>query len=174
MKTQDSSILYKLIVLFTIKCAPFSLSNGDITEVIIDKGYMDALTIQSIISDLNDSGLIISEHKFNRTYLSLSPAGIDTISALEDRLSKEIKDDIQNYIITKNSYYLNEHSIQTLIKKNKSDDYVACLIGKDKKGDLINLEMTFPTEKLAKNACENFRKSSDTIYQYLINELLKQ
>ena len=173
MKTQDSSMLYKLIVLYAVKCAPFALSNGDITEVIIDKGYMDALTIQSVINELIDSGLILSETKYNRTYLTLSKEGQDTITALEDRLNIEIKDDIHNYMLTKNTYYLNEHSIQTVIKKNKSSEYVACLVGKDKKGDLINLEMTFPTERLAKNACENFRKSSDKIYQYLINELLK-
>ena len=173
MNIKASSMLYRLITLFTISTTPFPLSIGDINEIIVSLGYIDALTIQSIISDLKDEGLVQTEVKDNRTYLSLSSEGNSVLDALKDNLTDNIKEEIKTYIYTKRHYYINEHSIQTSIGEGNENEYIARLEYNDQSGTPLKIEIAFPTVSLAEKACSNFRKYDTDINKYIYEMLLK-
>ena len=152
--------------------APFPLANGDISEVILEKNYTDALTLQTIISEMTESNLIIAEKKHNRTYLTLSDDGLNTIDALEDRISDTIKSDINTYITGKKGYYIDKHATQTSYSLTEKGEYMCEFTGRDNSGEVLNIRITLPTEEMAKNACEKFQKENIEIYKFLIDRLL--
>lgn len=75
--------LYKLIILYMLKKVNFPLTNAQISNFVLDQGYTTYFTLQEIIHELLDSGLIHGETIRNPpATTSLTPAPrLWTISA---------------------------------------------------------------------------------------------
>lgn len=172
MSSQNISTLYKLIILYMIEVTKSPLSNSDISDYILDKGYTDSIKLQIAINELIDEGLITPNTMHNRTYLSLTDDGTSTIESLESRISPTVRSKIYEYLIAKKSELNEKHSILTSHHKSDSG-YTANFIAKDKDGELMNLSLSFPTEALAISACENFNKNSSDIYSFIIGKLMQ-
>ena len=50
--------LYKLIILYMLEKVDFPLTNSQISEFILDKGYTTYFKLQRAIAELNESGFI--------------------------------------------------------------------------------------------------------------------
>ena len=172
MKKQASSILYKLMILYMLKCSKSELTAADISDYILNKGYTDPLSLQTCISELTMEEMIIALPRHNRTYLELLPEGRSTIDSLESRIADGIRRDIYSYLQSNESLLNANHSIVTQTIKN-DEDYTAILKAIDSGNELFSLSMNFPTENLAKSACDNFQKESTEIYNELIKRLMK-
>ena len=57
--------LYKLIVLYMLEKLDFPLTNGQISEFILDKGYTTYFTLQQALSEMVESNLIREEFVHN-------------------------------------------------------------------------------------------------------------
>ena len=58
---QDVLTLYKLMVLYMLNKVDFPLTNSQISEFILDKGYTNYFSLQQAIHDLSDTELIRTE-----------------------------------------------------------------------------------------------------------------
>ena len=58
---QNSFTLYKLIILYMLDSVSFPLTNSQISDFILEKGYTDFLTLQQVFSDLLSSNMITAE-----------------------------------------------------------------------------------------------------------------
>ena len=76
---QDPLTLYKLIVLYMLDHVSFSMTAAQISDFILEKDYTNFLTLQQVFSDLTESRLITSEAIRNRTHLSITPEGRETL-----------------------------------------------------------------------------------------------
>lgn len=173
MTVQDSSMLYKLMVLYMLKVMQAPLTNSEICEFILDKGYTDTFNIQIVITDLLNDKLIHAEKMHNRTYYTLLQEGREVLESLEGRIATGIKNEIYSYLSSKEYEIKNDHSIQTKVNKKSDDEYESVLKAFDKKGEILSITMTFPTESLAMSVCDKFNDENSDIYKYLISKLLK-
>ena len=57
----EPATLYKLIILHMLEHIDFPLSNAQISDFFLDREYTDYFTIQQVIHDLMDSGLVRTE-----------------------------------------------------------------------------------------------------------------
>ena len=55
---QDPLTLYKLIVLYMLNRVTFPLTTAQISDFILDKEYTNFLTLQQVISELTDAGMV--------------------------------------------------------------------------------------------------------------------
>lgn len=172
MKTQDSSMLYKLIVLYMLKIADYPLTGSDISDYILLKGYTDYITYQITITNLENDGLVTSETKHNRTFYSLTEDGSVTIESLSDKLSNNLKNDIYSHIITNEKNIKKDHSLQKKIIEVSQDEYIAELTAYDNSKELMNIRLSFPSKALANSACEKFDDASSDIYKEIISRLM--
>ena len=69
---QEPTTLYKLMVLYMLNCVNFPLTTAQIAEFILDRDYTNFLTLQTVFSDLTETGLAQSKTILNRTQLSLT------------------------------------------------------------------------------------------------------
>ncbi len=156
-----------------LKVMQAPLTNSEICEYILDKGYTDTFNIQIVITDLLNDKLIESEKMHNRTYYSMTDEGSDVLNSLESRIAPVIKNDIYSYLSSKEYDIKNNHSIQTKVNKISDEEYEAVLSAFDKRGQILSISLSFPTEALAVSACDNFNNTNTDIYKYLIGKLLK-
>lgn len=172
MKTLEYSILYKLIVLYMLENATSEITKSQISDFVLERGYIDFVTLQLAFSELEENGLAESRRINNRTLLTITKEGRHTISSLEDRIAYSIRQDIKNYLSSNHLNLQKELSVQSHYRALSNRSYEACLVVKDQQEDLISLTLNLPSKELAETVCSNWDKKNSTIYEYLMHELL--
>ena len=149
----------------------FPMTTAQVSDFILEKEYTNFLTLQQVINELTNASLISSETIRNRTHLSITPEGLETLTFFENRISDAIKFDI-NEFFRENEYTLrNEVSVLGDYYKSTSGEYEAHLVAKEKDINLLTITLSVPTEEMAASICDNWQKKNQDIYQYLVQEL---
>lgn len=169
---QDPLTLYKLIVLYMLDRVNFPLTNAQVSDFILEREYTNYLTLQQVINELIDTRMVSSRTILNRTHLSITPEGRETLHFFQNRINHGIKNDINTYF-RENEYVLrNEVSVLAdYYYRAATGEYETHLIAKDRGINLVDLKMSVPTEEMAKNICDNWQKKNQEIYQYLTKQL---
>ena len=168
---QDPLTLYKLIVLYMLNRVTFPLTTAQISDFILEKEYTNFLTLQQVISELTDAGMVSSQSIRNRTHLNITDEGRETLTFFENRISDGIKADINTYLKEKEFTLRNEVAIQGDYYKSTSGEYEAHLVAKERGINLVELTFSVPTEEIAASICDNWQTNNEEIYQYLIQKL---
>lgn len=169
---EDTLTLYKLIVLYMLNRVTFPLTNAQVSDFILEKEYTDYLTLQKVINELRDSQLIFSETIRNRTHLSITAEGRETLLFFQNRINYAIKDDIDSYFRENEFALRNEVSVLgDYYYRAISGEYEAHLVAKDMDINLVDIKISVPTEKIAETICDNWQKKNQQIYKYLIEQL---
>ena len=168
---QEPLTLYKLIVLYLLNKVSFPLTMAQVSDLILEKEYTNYLTLQQVINELAQAGLITAKTLVNRTHLQITEEGRNNISYFENRISDAIKTDIGEYLKKNELEMRNESSIQSNYYKAVNGEFETELTAVDKDVNLVTIRLTVPTEELAISICENWQKNNREIYQYLTTAL---
>ena len=108
----------------------------------------------------------------NRTHLSITAEGQETLKFFQNLINYAIKQDIDDYF-RENEYVLrNEVSVLgDYYYSAKAGGYEAHLVAKDRDISLVDLRISVPTEEIAAAICDNWQKKNQEIYQYLVGLL---
>ncbi len=167
----DPLTLYKLIVLYMLDRVDFPLTKSQIGDFILEKEYTNFLTLQQVIGELTDAGLITAQSIRNRTHLSITRGGRETLSFFGNQINEGIKTDVNLFFKENEITLRNEVSILSDFYKSTSGEYEAHLIAKDKNINLIDITISVPTKETAGAICDNWQRKNQEIYQYLISQL---
>lgn len=168
---QDPLTLYKLIVLYMLDRVNFPLTKTQVGDFILEKEYTNFLTLQQVISELIEADLISADSIRNRTHLSITKDGQETLSFFENRINDGIKADIKNFFKENELELRNEVSVLADYYKSTSGEFEAHLIAKDRNINLVEITLSVPVEETAATICDNWQKKNQEIYQHLIQEL---
>lgn len=168
---QDPLTLYKLIVLYMLDRVNFPLTKTQVGDFILEKEYTNFLTLQQVISELIEADLILADSIRNRTHLSITKEGQETLSFFENRINDAIKADINTFFKENELELRNEVSVLADYYKSTSGEFEAHLIAKDRNINLVEITLSVPVEEAAAAICDNWQKKNQEIYQYLIQEL---
>ena len=149
----------------------FPLTKSQIGDFILEKEYTNFLTLQQVIGELTDAGLITAQSIRNRTHLSITREGRETLSFFGNQINEGIKTDVNLFFKENEITLRNEVSILSDFYKSTSGEYEAHLIAKDKNINLIDITISVPTKETAGAICDNWQRKNQEIYQYLISQL---
>lgn len=149
----------------------FPLTAAQISDFILEKEYTNFLTLQQVINELTDAGMISSQSIRNRTHLAITEEGKETLNFFQNRINDAIKNDINTYFRENEFSMRNEVSVLGDYYKSTSGEYEAHLVAKDRGIKLVDITLSVPTEELASSICDNWQKKNQEIYQHLIKEL---
>ncbi len=169
--TQEPLTLYKLIVLYLLDRATFPLTAAQISDFILEKEYTNYLTLQQVIHELTQSGLIRARTLSNRRQLILTPEGQASLSYFENRIGHAIKAEIQEYLQENGLEMRSEISVTGNYYKTTDGTFETALTASEKDTVLLSLKLNVPTEELAVSVCDNWQKKNREIYQYLTSSL---
>ena len=168
---QDPLTLYKLIVLYMLNRVSFPMTTAQVSDFILGREYTNFLTLQQVINELNDANMISSETIRNRTHLTITGEGRDTLNFFQNRISDAIKQDINTYFRENEFSLRNEVSVLGDYYKSTSGEYEAHLVAKDRGIRVVDITLSVPDETTAAAICDNWQKKNQNIYQYLIQQL---
>lgn len=166
--------LTKLIILYMLDQVDFPLKKSQLFDFILnDKEYTNYFTLMQAEAELTDSNLIITNSTHSTTYMTLTDAGRDTLKAFSSKMSEGIRKDIAEYFEKNKIQIHNEVSVLSNYYKTQNGDYLADLVARENSSDLVNIKLYMPTEDAAEALCENWKKHSQEIYAYLLENLMK-
>ena len=168
---QDPLTLYKLIVLYMLNRVSFPITPAQISEFILEKEYTNFLTLQQVIGELADANMIHSQNTNNRTLLTITEEGRETLTFFENRISDTIKEEIMEFFRSREFELLDEISVQSNYYKSTSGEYEAHLIAKERGTNLMELKLSVPDKETATAICDNWQAKNQDIYQYIIKQL---
>lgn len=167
----DPLTLYKLIVLYMLNRVSFPLTAAQISDFILTREYTNFLTLQQVIRELTDTGLVDARTVRNRTQLLLTKDGKQTLDFFSQQISASIRQEIDEYLKENEMELRNEVSILADYYKSTSGEYEAHLKAKEGNITLVDLIISVPVEETAAAICDNWQKKNQEIYQYLIEQL---
>lgn len=171
MMLQDSLTINKLIVLYMLNRVNFAMTTAQVCDFILEKDYMDFLTFRQVLSELTEAKMISQKTIRNRTQLSITEDGRNTLGFFENRISEAIKEDINSYFREKEYTLRNELSIVGDYYRSTSGEYEAHLTATDRGIRLVDITLSVPTEEIASGICDNWQKKNQEIYQFLVQQL---
>jgi len=168
----ESFTLYKLIVLYMLRKVDFPLTNGQISEFVLEKGYTNYFTLQQAISEMVEAGFLREENTHNRTFYHLTEEGAETIQFFKNNISQAIQNDIDTFLVEKRYELRNEVSVKADFYPNKNQEYsVRCQI-LENGSPMIELTVTVPTEEEASTVANNWNQRNQEIYAQIMANLL--
>ena len=78
----DTMTFHKLIVLYMLSRVDFPLTRNQIGDFLTEREYTQYLALQQAIGELLDAGFVAAESARNRTHLTITPEGRQTLSFL--------------------------------------------------------------------------------------------
>lgn len=168
----DSIILYKLIVLYMLDRVDFPLTNAQISDFVLTKGYTNYFTLQEAVNGLIDSEFVFVSSIRNSSHYKITDKGEEALSLFENRIPYAIKQDILEYFDNQKINLKKESEIFADYTLNESGEYTVRCVIKDRRETLIDLKIGVPTKSHAISICDSWHAKSMETYDYLINTLL--
>lgn len=167
----EAIVLYKLIVLYMLDRVDFTLTNAQISDFVLTKGYTNYFTLQEAIGGLIEGNFISVTMIRSSSHYKITDLGEEALSMFENRIPHAIKQDILDYFENQKINLRKEEEIYSDYFKNDANEYTVNCVIKDRKETLVNLEFSVPTKAHAITICDNWRDKSTSVYEYLVNTL---
>jgi len=169
---QDTSMLYKLIILYILRRVNFPLTNAQLTAFILEKEYTNYFNIQQAISELIDDSYISTKTIRNSSNYLITESGTETLLLFDNMISSGIKEDIQNYLREKKYELQEEVSTPADFYQIKKGEFAAHMSVIERETSIIDLTLVVTTSDEASMICNNWREKSSDVYSYLMSALL--
>ncbi|MDD3184465.1 MAG: DUF4364 family protein [Anaerostipes sp.] len=169
---QKDLTLYKFMILYLVNKVDFPLSNSQISEFFLEKGYTTYFKLQQAFHELEDDNMLQSKTIRNASHYSLTEEGQEAINMFESMISEPIKEDILDFLSTKEYELRNEANIEADYFPAKLDEYTVRLRIKEKNSTLLELNMNVTSREQAIHICDHWNDTHSKVYEMLVNELL--
>lgn len=168
----ETSMLYKLTVLYILSKVQFPISNNQISNFILENDFTDYFNIQQIMSELIEDGYVTEDTVRNRTFYRLSDDGAAALKLLIRELSPSIRHDVEEYIKKNKMNLRDEISVMADYYQVDINHYVAHLFVDEDAFRLLEINVATTTEEEADKICANWRNSSSELYPIILEKLL--
>ena len=168
----DNLFLYKIIILYMLdRIDVYTLTNAQILDFIVSKGYTNAFNIHESLSELIDKEFISVNMIRDTAHYQITSQGEEALFYFGNRLPIAIKKDILEYFKQEKIKLKNESQIYADYFYNDNQEYTVECVIKERKDVLFDLKLDVPTKNMATNICDNWRAKSAEIYSYILDQL---
>ncbi len=167
----ESIVLYKLIVLYMLDRVNFTLTNSQISDFILEKGYTNYFTLQEAINGLIDSDFVYVSTIRGASHYKITDKGEEALSMFENRIPYAIKQDILDFFEKQQINLRKETEVQSDYYLNDANEYTVSCVINDRNEPLLDIKFSVPTQAVAVTICDNWRLKSTEVYDLLVNQL---
>ena len=169
---QEQLTLYKLMILYLIEKVDFPLSNSQISEFILDKGYTNYFTVQIAFHELEEENMLRVKQIRNMSHYALSDEGSEAIEMFEYQIPNSIKEDIAQFLKEKEYELRKEANVTADFYPSKGDEYTVNLKIREKESPLLEINLNVVSRDQAVYICDHWEKKHSDVYSMLIEKLL--
>ena len=169
---QEQLTLYKLMILYLIEKVDFPLSNSQISEFILDKGYTNYFPVQRAFHELEEENMLRVKQIRNMSHYALSDEGSEAIEMFEYQIPNSIKEDIAQFLKEKEYELRKEANVTADFYPSKGDEYTVNLKIREKESPLLEINLNVVSRDQAVYICDHWEKKHSDVYSMLIEKLL--
>lgn len=163
---------HKLVLLYVLDSFSVPLTNTQLTEFVMENDYMNYFMFQQFLSDLVNTGMMeYTESEDNFFYL-ITEKGKKTLAYFKERLGQSLLDKLNNDITKKRHLWLKETQISADYVKESDNEYMVDLKVVENDITLIDLKLSVPSNKQAKQICEKWKNDAANLYASIINLMI--
>ena len=168
----DPQTLYKLMILHMLTRVNFPLTNSQLSDFFLTRGYTNYFTLQQVLSELESAGLIRSESVHNSTRYEITREGTEAHAFFGNKISPEIISDI-NEFFNENKLRMREEVDVTadFYPVNGQEYNVHCEV-REGKSLVLGLDISVPDEEQAAVMTDNWKEKSQEIYADIMRILM--
>lgn len=168
----EPTTLYKLMSLYMLKQVNFPLTNAQLTNFFTEHDYTTYFTLQQVLNELAESGLVHREATHSSTRYTITSEGEETLNFFGKNISPSIVEDMTDYL-KENKFRLREEvGILADFYKGTNQDYIVHCEVRENKTVLIGLDLSVPDKAQAESVCNAWKSKNQEIYAYLMRTLL--
>lgn len=167
----DSITLYKLMILYMLHKMNSTMSNAQISDFFLNKGYTSYFTVQEVLDDMINENYIRSSSYHNASHYSMTPLGQETLSLLDQKLPFTIKSDINEYIGNNRFDFQSQNSVTADYSTASNGDVITHLKALDGTTVLLDIKIACINEEQAKTFCSKWKDASFDIYSTIYKAL---
>jgi len=164
--------LTKLIILYMLNLSKTPVKKITVQGFILDRDYTNFFTFTKAFSELIEAEFISEyEENNNNVYLNINKGGEEALNNFNDRISKEFKQEIAEF--------LSDSNIDSVLVERNFAEYERVRGGYKLKlkrisydEEILNISLLLPGKEAAKAACDSFMEGGEDIYELLIDRLL--
>lgn len=161
----------KLLVLYVMKSLKQSITNTQLTEIILENNFINYFTLQQYISELVSSDFLKYELVNDKNLIKITEKGLKTLSFFSDRISAIKKKIIDDYLLSTIDSIKKELTIHSDYTLGKDDAFIVNLKALENDTLLINLDVSVPTKKQALDLCNKWNENPSDIYNKIMLSL---
>ena len=170
---QETSMLYKLTIIYILHRVEFPLSNSQISNFILENDYTDYFNIQQTLGELIDDEYVKRETLRGKTLYSITDSGLQTLKLLKNELSPALRADVDRYINDNKMQLREELSVMSNIYMTDERHYNAHLYIEEDGVKILELNVSANSADEADRICANWNRASTELYPLIINKLLQ-
>ncbi|MCD7866941.1 MAG: DUF4364 family protein [Clostridiales bacterium] len=164
--------IYKLIILYMLDHTSDVLSNSQISEFVLEKGYTNYFRLQETFSELVESGLLTRNSKANTTFYTITEEGRHILKYLEQDISREIREEIIEFLAQTGHREKDELTAPASYYINPRGQYVVQCQIMENQDSVLDLCMSMPGLEAAQAFCAGWQEKCFDIYEKIMEELL--
>ena len=168
--------IYKLTILYMLEKSKVPMTNSQITNFFLENEYTDYFSVQEVLGNLVEDGLISSEtSKSNILYTtySLAPTGRETLGFFKSKITEGIEEDVKAYFQKNQWDFLQEHSVAAEYRRTTDLNYeVTCLVRSDNE-KVMEISLKVRSKEQAEAICRNWKTENEEVYACLMDMLLR-
>ena len=168
----EPKTLYKLMNLYMLKQANFPLTNAQLTDFFLEHEYTTYFTLQQVLNELMEAGLIRTHSNHNSTRYEITREGEETLEFFGKNISQAIIDDMNQYLRDNRIKIRNEAGVLADYYKSTSQDFIVHMEIREGKSSLMELSLSVPTREQAEAMCAQWQGKSPEVYSYLMKTLM--
>ena len=164
----------KLILLYIIDKIEMSISNLQITRLVLGNDLINYFFLQQYLNELRNDNFLATEVVNKKNYYFITNAGKNTLKNLSHLIPDEIKNKIDHIIKISREKIKKETLITAdFIPESENKYSVVCAINEED-FNLIELKIAAGNKNEARIICENWKNYSQYIYPEIIESLTKK
>lgn len=168
----ESTMLYKLIILYILDKLDMPITNAELTRIILEKQYCPYLQLQEALDDLVGDNYVAAEDTRNARSYKITEEGSQTLSYFKNDISASLRDDI-DAVLSKEQYHLRDMAASTAdYYEAKKNEYIVELKIVERGSELVNINLLVASPEEADTICNRWTEANSDVYQYLITRLL--
>lgn len=168
----EPMMLYKLMNLYMLKQVNFPMTNAQLTDFFLNRGYTTYFTLQQALNELLEAGLIKMQTLHNSSRYEITREGEETLEFFCKKISAPIISDMDEYLKENRFRMRNEVGLVSDFYKSTNQDYVVHCEVREGKSVLVNLDVTVPDKEQAEIMCNHWKDKSQEIYAYIMRSLM--
>lgn len=164
---------YRLIILYMLDQVEHPLTNTQISNFVLKQNYTNYFTLQQCLNDLLSSELIVSENTYNDVCYRITPAGRETFSYLQDKITDGVKADVRDYLLKHEKVLREGVLVLADFYRTTTSDYVAHCQIKDRETPMLEISIRANTKPQAEAICKNWKAQSGEVYETILEKLIR-